>query len=148
MEFLYGLVIILILVILYYCFTSCSSERFSILGDFTGIYSLQPAFSPAIQANIATTLQIVAQRPYNPDYLDFIITYKNGKNKMVRTNFNEGTTWTYYNDYNNVQFLTDPTQIQYDLHANNGLFRALTVVVVNGQQQIKLLNYNITNKIS
>ena len=125
-----------------------SSENFVIVNNLTGLYTLEPKFDNSIQANRAITLQIVPQRSINPDYIDLIVHYANGKSKAVRTNLNVGNIYTYYNDYSNVQYLTDPRKIEYDLDSGTGSFRALTVVTENGQNTIKLMDYQISSRVN
>lgn len=146
MELEFVVVVILILLLLFYCCSS--SENFIIVNDLKGIYTLSPNFSSTINANRAVSLQVTPQRPLNPNYLDLTIYYANGKSNMVRTNLNVKNIWTYYDDIDNVQYLTDPSKIQYDLHTDNGLFRALTVVNENGVDKLKLMDYRISSRIS
>ena len=144
MQILLLLALVVILLLLIY-HKSC--ENFEIVNNLTGIYTLTPEFDNSIIANRATTLQIVPQRSINPSYLNLIVHYSNGKSKMAQTNLNVGNIYTYYNDYSNVQYLTDPRKIEYDLDAGTGLFRALTVVTENGQDIIKLMKYKITSRV-
>jgi|GEM_PF-4690453 len=145
MKWLIVILIILILLFLYY---HNSSEHFTIINELTGVYTLSPKFDSSIIANRAISLSVLPQTTVSPDYLDLTIRYANGKTKMVRTNLNVGNIFTYFNDYSNVQYLTDPSKIQYDLHTDSGLFRALTAVTENGTTTLKLMDYQITSRVS
>lgn len=113
-----------------------------------GTYLLEPKNpNPEENPNYAVKLQVLtADR--NPNYLDLITTYKNGKSKMVRTNYTVGNIYTYFNDYSNVLYTMNPKNIWYDLHLDNGLFRALTICMINGEEVIKLMDYQIVKRIS
>lgn len=115
-----------------------------------GIYKIEP-LDKNILAIRAITLQVIPQRDYNPSYLDLIIKYENGTSKMVRTNYNNQNIFTYFDDtLQSTQYLNNPKLIQYDLHVNTLLFRAITVVLPKypgGPASIELLDYKIIYKL-
>lgn len=143
----YAIIVVLILLLLIFIYRNSSSENFVLVNDLAGTYTLAPKFSSSIRCNPAKTLQVVPQRSVNPNYLDLIVHYENGRSNMVRTNLNVGNIFSYYDDINNVQYLTDPTQIQYELHTDTGEFKALTVVTTNNGNSLKLMDYQITSRV-
>ncbi len=135
-------VVVIILIILLIYYLAGTAEKFDMLNNLGGMYVLQPMFSNDIKANRAVNLRVIPQAG-SPNFLTLIVYYANGKNKIVKTNQNVGNIFTYYNDYENVQYRI-PSNIQYDLHTDNGLFRAITDV--NGS--ISLMGYQIVSRVS
>jgi hypothetical protein len=136
-------IIIVLIVLLIFWSSYAKSENFIMRNHLKGKYQLIPKFSDNIKANRAISVQINPEvNNLNPNYVDLMVDYANGKSNMVRTNFAEGNIFTYYNDLNNVLY-REPSNIWYDLHTDTGLFRALTVVVENGMETLKLLPYQI-----
>lgn len=137
------IIILLILLIIFYLFSQ--REKFVIGLNLAGVYEvkLNGSISQPI-ANQCVKLQILPQRANNPSYLDLIMTYANGKQKSVRTNYNESPIYSYYNDYSNVLYLGNPKYLWYELHINTGVFKAITSV----DGSIQLINYQITSRIS
>lgn len=131
-------------------------EHFTMVDNFGGVYSLMPVFNEKY-ANPAITLQINPQSKISPSYLDFIVTYQTGADKMVRTNLNVGSIYSYYNDITNVEFLDNPKNTWYELDTSDGTFKALTVVKeyteamkkakLPPKERLKLLTYKIVRKI-
>lgn len=176
MGLLLSVILILLMILLIQCKLNQDSESdsknnpesenfqdtvFEIATNLKGNYTLKPILSAGMNSrsgNWVTMLRVLPEKARNPDYLDFIITYANGREKMVRTNANVGNVWTYYNDLQNVQYIGNPRLIQYELYANTGLFRALTVItetvpVPNGEpksaevSKLQVVPYLITGRI-
>ena len=144
------IIVLIVLIVFSWSQPTCSgtSEKFTILTDLKGVYTLQPMFDSKIVANRAVTLQVIPQRPNNPNFLLLTINYANGKSNSVQTNLNVGNIFSYMNDYSNVQYLTNPANLQYDLHVDTGLFRAMTVVMDGKQMKNQLLSYKISSRIA
>ena len=131
------IIVIILIILIWFYYGSYKMEK---MMNLTGVYTLMPMFDSSIQANPAIKLQINPQRVVNPSYLNLIVTYADGKIHSVKTNQNVGNVYTYYDDYSNVLYLSDPTKIQYDLNIGTNIFKALTSV--NGNS-LQLLTYKV-----
>lgn len=144
------LIIILFIILLFFYIYYCSCSENFMIDSPAGIYLLEledPNEKNKNQANWAIELHVLAV-DRAPSYLDLITKYQNGRTYAVRTNYNVGPIYSYYNDYTNILYTLDPHKIYADLHTDNGQFRVLTSYLENGQQKLKLTNYKIVKKIA
>lgn len=102
----------------------------------SGKFSLVPLVN--LDADYPTSVLIRPQKMMNPNYIDIIITYSFGT-KIYRTNHNVGSFYAYYNDVTNVQYLTNPRNIQVSINVDTGAFTCLTRV----EKNIVRMNYQL-----
>lgn len=139
-----GIIILVIILLAYFSF---ANEHMQIFTHIPGFYKLTPMFSPSIKANNAISLRVIPDRSVNPNYLTFIIHYKNGNSYVVQTNASVEMIYTKYNDINNVLYRI-PQNIQYELDLANGIFKALTVVYSKeNDTKLQLMPYQISGRI-
>ena len=156
MEHAIIIALLIFLIVLVICYMgSCrgaenltpSNTRFTILGNLAGLYTVQARFPDSVVANRLSTVQVVPQRPVNPDYLTLIFGYHNGKTESVRTNASVGLLYSYYTSINNVGYLNVPEYLWYSIDIGSGNIQAKTVVTENGQNTLKVMEYFITSRV-
>lgn len=140
-----GATLAVILVILIFLLIECRISKPEGLSlefpGFDGTYALTPLIEA--RGNWATQMKIISQRPANPDYLDLIITYRRGQ-IITRTNSNVGNVWSHYDSYKNVQYLGDPSQLQYQVDFSTGVVLAMTKIVRGNNVYLEAVPYRMT----